>query len=380
MAVETIVPALPPPAGQTSNFVNPDYNGTKFLVVNCIFLPLAIIGLGVRIWTRLFVVRSFRADDYLMVLALLSSCVLTGVTLDMLNWGLGRHMWDVPATYFSPWFSKFNLIAAIFYCAGTGFTKCSVLIFYLRIFPSRNFHIAVWVLIFIAAGYSVASILANILSCHPVAKSWDSTITTGYCMNRPVFYFANAGLGIFTDFATVAVPIPWIRRLQMQLRQKIAVCAILAMGCFVGIVSCVRLASLYTLLTSIDLTWTTTDALMWCAIELNLGIFGGCVTAIRPFIRQYLPQLLGLSSGGGYDSSQSRKQSHPLGSMPRSPRPDFSGRDSAYITTLSTSRAAPDNDSEEHILSAQHTNPNKEMDGIMRTLEFDVENSASMAQ
>lgn len=65
---------------------------------------------------------------------------------------------------------------------------------------------AVWTLVFIAAGYSIASVLANLLSCHPVAKSWDSTITTGYCMNRPVFYFANAGLGIFTDFATVAVP------------------------------------------------------------------------------------------------------------------------------------------------------------------------------
>lgn len=116
---------------------------------------------------------------------------------------------------------------------------------------------------------------------------------------------------------------------------------------------------------------------MWCAIELNLGIFGGCVTAIRPFIRQYFPRLLGLSSGGGYGSSQSRKQSHPLNSMPRSQRPDFSGRDSGYITTLSTSRAAPDNDSEEHILSAQHTNPNKELDGIMRTVEFDVENAAS---
>lgn len=78
--------------------------------------------------------------------------------------------------------------------------------FYLRIFPSRNFHIAVWSIVFIAAGYSFASILANIFSCNPIAKSWDLSITTGSCMNRPVFYFANAGLGIFTDFATVAVP------------------------------------------------------------------------------------------------------------------------------------------------------------------------------
>jgi hypothetical protein len=59
----SISPAMPPPPGQTSNFVNPPYTGTKFVVVNSIFLPLAIIGLAVRTWTRVFIVRSFRYDD-----------------------------------------------------------------------------------------------------------------------------------------------------------------------------------------------------------------------------------------------------------------------------------------------------------------------------
>lgn len=54
---------MSPPAGQTSNFVNPPYIGGKFVAVNGIFLPLAVIALGVRTWTRLFVVRSFRWDD-----------------------------------------------------------------------------------------------------------------------------------------------------------------------------------------------------------------------------------------------------------------------------------------------------------------------------
>jgi hypothetical protein len=98
-------------------------------------------------------------------------------------------------------------VAAIIYCAGTGFLKVSVLLFYMRIFPSRNFHIAVWVLVFIAAGYSIASVLANVFSCNPVAKSWDMRIVHGSCMDRPTFYFWNAGLGIFTDFATVLVPV-----------------------------------------------------------------------------------------------------------------------------------------------------------------------------
>ncbi|KAJ5746202.1 hypothetical protein N7520_011384 [Penicillium odoratum] len=374
-----ITPASSPPAGQTSNFIDPDYCGIKFVVVNCVFLTLAVIALVVRIWTRLFIVRSFRADDVLMLMAFALSCVLTGVTLDMLNWGLAKHMWDVPLDTYSPMFSKLNLVAAIIYCAATGFTKCSVLIFYLRIFPSRKFHIAVWTIVFIAAGYSVASILANIFSCNPIAKSWDLTITTGSCMNRPVFYFANAGLGIFTDFATVAVPIPWIYRLQMPTRQKVAVCGVLAMGCFVGIVSCIRLVTLYYLLTSSDLTWTTTNALLWCTIELNLGIFGGSVTAMRPFIRRYFPRLLGLSSAGGYYGSQSRKQAHPLNSIPRSGQPDFSNRNHLYSATMTASRNAPDNDSEEHILSPKSAGT-KEMDGIVRTVEFDIENTPTQTR
>jgi hypothetical protein len=165
--------------------------------------------------------------------------------------------------------------------------------FYLRIFPSRNFHIAVWSIVFIAAGYSFASILANIFSCSPIAKSWDLSITTGSCMNRPVFYFANAGLGIFTDFATVTVPMYvalgtlvevsltyflledhgfvdckclFVRRLPLAVSWPWDACKSRSFQCnyatassdsnqySVGIVSCIRLGTLYTLLKSPDLT------------------------------------------------------------------------------------------------------------------------------
>ncbi|KAL4882703.1 hypothetical protein BJY04DRAFT_206912 [Aspergillus karnatakaensis] len=364
-----ITPAMPPPPGETSNFTDPTYSGTKFVVVNCVFLPLAFIALSIRIWTRTFIAFGLHWDDFLMITAFLMSCVLSAVTLDMLKWGLGVHGWDVPLTHLSPMFLKLNVVAAIFYCLGTGFLKVSVLLFYMRIFPSQTFHIAVWVLVFIAAGYNIASVLVNVFSCSPIAKSWDVSILSGTCINRPVFYFANAGLGIFTDFATVLLPVPWLRRLQMPMRQKIAVGCILAMGCFVGVVSCVRLSSLYTLLKTDDLTWATTNALMWCVIELNLGIIGGSVTAMRPFVRRYFPRLLGLSSHSGGDKypSQSRGNSHPLHSFPRSGQPDFSNQRGQYSTTL---KSGMDNSSEEHILSK--TPPAKELDGIIRTVEFNV--------
>jgi hypothetical protein len=97
------------------------------------------------------------------------------------------------------------LIATVFYCAGTGFNKASVLLFYNRIFPSPRLHIAVWVLTFIAVGYSIAGVFANIFACDPVAMIWDPTIK-GTCIRRDVFYRAIAALGVLTDFAIVAIP------------------------------------------------------------------------------------------------------------------------------------------------------------------------------
>ena len=98
------------------------------------------------------------------------------------------------------------------------------------------------------------------------------------------------------------------------------------------------------------------------------------VTAVRPFVRRYFPRLLGLSSSG--DTSKSRKYGHQLGSYPHSSRPDFTGRSgNQYSATLTTNSKAPDNESEEHILSPGLSVGKEE--GIVRTVEFDIENVSS---
>ncbi len=145
----------------------------------------------------------------------------------MLNYGLAKHIWDVPLTSLSPGFLKvrtnkaflqhhlrsadlylkWNLVSANVYCAATAASKSSILLFYLRIFPGRAFKIAVWIAAFFVVGYNFACIFADTFSCNPIAKSWDVTILSGSCINRPILYFVNAGLGIFTDFVTLLLPL-----------------------------------------------------------------------------------------------------------------------------------------------------------------------------
>lgn len=193
----------------------------------------------------------------------------------MLNWGLGKHIWDVPLqphlsktcqnphtpvakltqTTSVPNWSLDNVLAAIFFCAATGFAKGSILLFYLRIFPTRRMQWVVWLSFAFVMTFSLASVLVNMFSCSPVSGSWNpATSETAVCIDRPVFYFAQAGLGIFADVLTLALPLPMLRTLQMPLKQKIGVAIVLTMGGFVCVVSVVRLQTLGVLMTDADLT------------------------------------------------------------------------------------------------------------------------------
>ncbi|PGH15341.1 hypothetical protein AJ79_02507 [Helicocarpus griseus UAMH5409] len=382
-----IQPAGKPPAGVTSNFVNPPYDGTRFAVVNAVFMPLAVIAVLIRIWTRFAITRAGGLDDYLMVFAVLCSVVITGLTVTMLHYGLAKHMWDVPITDFSPHFLLLNLLSAMLYCAGIGATKVSCLLLYLRIFPTKKFQIAVWAIIAVAASYSIASVFANLFSCSPVAKSWDVSILRGHCMDRPRFYFANAALGIITDFATVLAPMPLIRGLQLPLRQKVMLAGILVMGGCVCIVSIFRLVTISALQKSSDLTYATTDALLWCIIELNLGIVGGSFPALRPFFRQYFPGFLGGTSGRhtsrsyGYSRHQSNsnfRHSHKLASLQSSSihtptKGEFPiGANDSNIYSSTVGVGQTDNDSEEHIIDSRSPPFESQMGHIIKTVEYDL--------
>lgn len=47
--------------------------GPQLLVVCIVLLTVSIVSLALRVWTRLFIVRAFDRDDYLMVAAAVSA-------------------------------------------------------------------------------------------------------------------------------------------------------------------------------------------------------------------------------------------------------------------------------------------------------------------
>ncbi|GAB7334877.1 hypothetical protein MBLNU13_g06774t1 [Cladosporium sp. NU13] len=306
-----LYPADPPEGIERDPNQKPE--AAVLTIVTGITFALSTLSIITRLYGRIILIKKFAFDDFLMLLAYICNIIMVVFVLDMLRFGLGKHMWNVPITDLYPEFSIRNLLAAIFFCAATGLAKGSILLFYLRIFPGRYIVITVWSLFAFVIGYSLAGVFANIFSCNPVSASWSlEDAATAVCMNRPAFYFAQAALGIFTDIATVLTPVPLLKGLQLRTRRKVGVALVLTLGGFVCVVSIIRLQSLTVLLNSTDLTNNTVLALMWCVLELNLSIVGGSMPAMKPVLQKYFPRLLastqGASDSGNYYMDDTRSK------------------------------------------------------------------------
>lgn len=145
------------------------------------------------------------------------------------QYGLGKHhAQQNPESI--PIYTKLTLTASLSYSASAMFIKLSLLAFYLRLAPNnQRFRIAVYVMMFVAAGFGIGSILSAALQCIPLTMLWDATVT-GKCLDVVGFYFANSALNIVTDLIIYLMPIPTLWKLQLPVVQRVGLCAVLGLG------------------------------------------------------------------------------------------------------------------------------------------------------
>lgn len=81
----------------TPNYVSPDVRGPQLLIITFVLFPIALATVVLRIFTRLYISKSFGADDWFLLAAVIPTfacAVLTNLAVQ--RWGWNRHIWDVP--------------------------------------------------------------------------------------------------------------------------------------------------------------------------------------------------------------------------------------------------------------------------------------------
>ncbi|KAL6718754.1 hypothetical protein ACLMJK_002988 [Lecanora helva] len=247
----------------------------------------AIIAVCLRLAARKYFSKAgIWLDDYAIVLSLV---IASGDYIDMIMWvyrGVGKHIESTGPEGIRHFFLSL-FVCEIFYTLTLCFTKCSILLFYLRIFGRTNIRISLVILALIIAGWTIVVIAATIFQCNPVQGFWDKSINPTCSVNVYAFFIGNAVPNIVTDWALLLLPIPYIWRLHQSKAQKIALSGVFGLGGFICIISIVRLYIMVTQLfhtTSMDVTWIFIGSSTWTAVEVNIGIVSACLPSLRPIL------------------------------------------------------------------------------------------------
>lgn len=108
-------------------------------------------------------------------------------------------------------------------------TKISILLLFLRIFPSKRFRRVTKVAILWMICHTIAFFMAVTLQCLPIRAVSDLT-QTGKCIDAAAVVTAGAGFSIFEDIVIILLPVRELKSLQLSLRKRLAVMAMFALG------------------------------------------------------------------------------------------------------------------------------------------------------
>ncbi|KAK0109336.1 hypothetical protein ONS96_003155 [Cadophora gregata f. sp. sojae] len=212
-------------------------------------------------------------------------------------------------------------------------TKTSILIFYLRM--SRNtqkiLRIASYVTLGVVNIAGVVLTFLNAFQCNPVSAAYDPTKSNQKCISIVTLYLCSAPVNIITDLAILVLPIPVLTGMRLPQRQKTILILTFALGIFVTIVDVVRIYYLQQAVdtqtiaqsrlgTGVDFAWTASTALMWSAVEVNVGIICACIPTLKPLVKRILPSMItdrsrsgsgsGIEEKSGSFSSQPQRDSN----------------------------------------------------------------------
>ena len=116
------------------------------------------------------------------------------------------------------------------YCAAVAFPKLSILASYLRIFVSKPYRIATYVVAGIVSATAIAGIITSFASCRPFSARWDPDLFLTNCFNAARYWQGISVPNVATDLVMLVLPLPVVWDLNVSKSQKLGLSLVFLMG------------------------------------------------------------------------------------------------------------------------------------------------------
>lgn len=198
-------------------------------LIPCIVLTiLATVTVLLRLYTRVYIIHAPGTDDAVILLSLLLSWAVCGLTAAMVAHGIGAYVWTSQLDLL-PHNAKLVLAWNCVYVLLLYVTKASVLMQYLRIFAGNGTRGLTYLLLCCLLPPALYGIFGAIFLCRPVAKLWHVGLD-GHCGSLRTYFLVTTSLNIVLDFCVLLLPLPKIWTLRLPRRQKIGLLLVFLLG------------------------------------------------------------------------------------------------------------------------------------------------------
>lgn len=108
---------------------------------------------------------------------------MSATMLLQVKYGLGQHERNLTdwqrLTSLKPFYASI-----ILYYLALSFTKISILLQYLRIFPQDKFRRSCYIMLGVVTIFALWSVLSAAIPCWPIQFFWDPSLPGGHCIDR----------------------------------------------------------------------------------------------------------------------------------------------------------------------------------------------------
>ncbi|PLN79473.1 hypothetical protein BDW42DRAFT_172895 [Aspergillus taichungensis] len=261
------------------------------VIVVTVFGVLATLTTGLRLYALKLRRVRIGAPEILILVALLIVYIDIAIQYILsFKGGAGRHITEVDPQSVTITLKTILPLEAL-YGIVMGLVKTSMMLFFMRIFGTkRSFQISVGIVMTIVWLWAISVILETVLLCRPLAFNWDTTIPGGTCGDRNGTFVSAGVLNLVTDLMVMALPVPYIWKLQLSTAKKIALSLVFCMGLLVSVISIVRLSSLMAIDFN-DITYSVQMGVMWTVLEPELAIICANMPLMKTVLARAFPGL-----------------------------------------------------------------------------------------
>jgi hypothetical protein len=179
--------------------------------------------------------------------------------------------------------------------------KISMAYMLLRIMRSKSWHTFLYVIIGIQLATGVGLMTVVLAQCRPMSGAWDPQ-PDSKCWSpvaMQVTLYISGTVSIIADFIFTLMPLTFISKMNLPLRQKIVLGSLMGLGLFATAAGIVKLTLVRTYMYGGDTLYRTTDLYMWGFLEQEMSIVALCVPCLKAPFEKVLRRLKLVSSSGG---------------------------------------------------------------------------------